>query len=131
MQLLADCLLSSVLIWVGWETRGLTRYFTAGLVACVLTSPISCLVTLLFLRCSPPNRPLQPLFLSLPPLPALIFPSFYCISLLNEDQTTLWISNFTTIIALEVAILEPFRTLLRVAMGKSTEKGKCCVDLWA
>ena len=125
-QLLADCFLSSALVWIQWETRGLSKYFTAGLASCVCTCPISFLVTLLFFRCSHPNRPLQPLVLVLLPLLALISASFYCISALDEDQTDLWISNFTTIIGLEVAILEPIRTLVRVAVGGTAKEKKCC-----
>jgi hypothetical protein len=60
---------------------------------------------------------LQPLVLVLLPLLALISASFCCIFTLNESQTDLLISNFTTIIGLEIAILEPIRTLVRVTMG--------------
>ena len=129
-QLLADCFLISLLIEIQWETRGLSKYFTPALAACVAASPLHPLVTLLFLRCSG-NRPLLPLVLVLLPLLALVAASLYCLSALNEHQTALWIGNFVTVMGLEVAILEPVRTLLKLAAEQLARERKCCEGLWA
>lgn len=120
-QLLADCFLSSLLIDFQWETRGLSKYFTAGLVACISASPVSLLITLLFLRCGR-NRPSQPLVLVLLFLLAMVLATLDSISALNDSQTDQWIGNFVTLMGLEVAILEPIRTLLKLVTGKLTRE---------
>lgn len=129
-QLIADCFVLSLLVWIPWETRGISAYFTAGLVACVSASLASSLATLLFLHCNSSSRPLQPLVLLLLPLLAFIGASFYFLSDLSPSQTSLWLSNFLTLMGLEVAILEPFRTLLKLAAGLYAKESKCWKKLW-
>lgn len=129
-QLIADCFVLSLLVWMQWETKGLSAYFTAGLVACVSASMVTCLSTLLFMHCTHSSRPLQPLVLLLLPLIACIGASFYFLAGLGPYRTTLWLSNFLTLLGMEVGILEPFRTLLKLAAGLYAKESKCWKGLW-
>lgn len=129
-QLIADCFVLSLLVWKKWETRGISCYFTAGLVGSISACMISSIATLLFMHCSSSIRPLQPLVLLLLPLMCIIAASFYLISTLSSHQTELWLSNFLTLLVLEMAILEPFRTLLKLAAGLYAKESKCWKGLW-
>lgn len=129
-QLIADCFVLSLLVWKKWETRGVSCYFTAGLVGCVSSCMISSVATLLFMHCSSTTRPLQPLVLLLLPLMGFMGASFYFISDFSNHQTELWLSNFLTLMVLEMTILEPFRTLLKLAAGLYAKESKCWKRLW-
>ena len=129
-QLLVDCFFLSLFVWMEWKTRGVSKYFTAGLIATAISSPSSAVFTLVFLHCSSKKRPQKSLVLFLVFLLGPVSVSLYFLSDFSTEQSELWLCNLSVISAMEVIILEPFKTLLKIAVGLSAKENKCWEAMW-